>query len=520
MHTTEGAALRRGAGLSEAASTAVDGGRRHLVATGIVPTVGKRRGWLVRRVLVLADVLGLSLAFVATQSFFPSGGEIAHQTEVLVFVATLPAWIIVAKLYGLYDRDQARTDHSTVDDFVGIFQLASVGAWLLAACALLTASFDLQLRKVLLFWASAIVLVTCARAVGRTLVRRDARYLQNTVIVGAGAVGQLLGRKLLNHPEYGINVVGFVDAEPKDRRPDLEHLTLLGGPDRLPEIVRLYDVERVVIAFSNESQQETLDLIRSLKGSYVQVDVVPRLFELLSPQVSLYAVEGLPLVGLPPATLTRSERLVKRGVDIILSGLGLVLLTPFFALIALLIKLDSRGPVFFRQVRMGEGDRTFRIIKFRTMCADAEERKAEVAHLNKHACAGGDPRMFKIPDDPRVTRVGRFVRRYALDELPQLINVLKGEMSLVGPRPLILAEDQHVADWARSRLELKPGVTGLWQCLGSSAIPFEEMIRLDYLYVTSWSLWNDLKLMFQTIPALLHSPDPSRPSEEPACTAT
>jgi lipopolysaccharide/colanic/teichoic acid biosynthesis glycosyltransferase len=138
------------------------------------------------------------------------------------------------------------------------------------------------------------------------------------------------------------------------------------------------------------------------------------------------------------------------------------------------------------------------------MCADAEERKAEVAHLNKHAQAGGDPRMFKIPDDPRVTRVGRFVRRYALDELPQLINVLSGEMSLVGPRPLILAEDQHVADWARSRLELKPGITGLWQSLGSSAIPFEEMIRLDYVYVTSWSLWNDLRLLVQTIPALLH----------------
>jgi lipopolysaccharide/colanic/teichoic acid biosynthesis glycosyltransferase len=136
------------------------------------------------------------------------------------------------------------------------------------------------------------------------------------------------------------------------------------------------------------------------------------------------------------------------------------------------------------------------------MCADAEERKAEVAHLNKHARNGGDPRMFKIPDDPRVTRVGRSLRRYSLDELPQLVNVLKGEMSLVGPRPLILVEDQHVTDWARSRLDLKPGVTGLWQSLGSSAIPFEEMIRLDYLYVTNWSLWNDLRLMCQTIPVV------------------
>jgi exopolysaccharide biosynthesis polyprenyl glycosylphosphotransferase len=282
-------------------------------------------------------------------------------------------------------------------------------------------------------------------------------------------------------------------------------LLLLGGTERLREVVELYDVERVVIAFSNDSHEQTLALIRSLKDVRVQVDIVPRLYELLSPRVGLYAVEGMPLVGLPPAALAASERLVKRTMDLVFSTLGLLVLAPLFALIAALIKLDSPGPVFFRQVRMGKGGRTFRIVKFRTMCADADARKAEVAHLNKHARAGGDPRMFKIPDDPRVTRVGRVLRRYALDELPQLINVLRGEMSLVGPRPLILAEDRYVADWARSRLDLKPGVTGLWQCLGSSDIPFDEMVRLDYLYVTSWSLWNDVRLMLQTIPALLRT---------------
>jgi lipopolysaccharide/colanic/teichoic acid biosynthesis glycosyltransferase len=171
-----------------------------------------------------------------------------------------------------------------------------------------------------------------------------------------------------------------------------------------------------------------------------------------------------------------------------------------FGVIALLIRLDSRGPFFFRQVRMGARDRTFRIFKFRTMVADADARKHEVAHLNMHIT--DDPRMFKIPNDPRVTPIGAFLRRYSLDELPQLINVVKGEMSLVGPRPLILEEDRHVAEWARKRLNLRPGVTGLWQVLGRSDIPFDEMIRLDYLYVTNWSLWNDLRLLFQTVPAL------------------
>jgi exopolysaccharide biosynthesis polyprenyl glycosylphosphotransferase len=502
METTEGAALRPGAVLYEAASAAfVD--RRLQVVPSAALGAGKRRGWLVRRVLLLADLVGLSLAFVATQYFFAPGGEIGQRAEVLVFLATLPGWILAARLYGLYDRDEARTDHSSVDDFVGIFRLASVGAWLLAACVLLTPSLDLQLRKVLLFWASAIVLVTAARATGRALVRRDVRYRQNTIVVGAGSVGQAFARKALSHPEYGINIVGFVDDQPKARREDLDELLLLGGMERLRELVDLYDIERVVIAFSNDSHEQTLALIRSLKDVRVQVDIVPRLYELLSPRVGLYAVEGMPLVGLPPAALAASERLVKRAMDLVLSALGLVVLAPLFALVAVLIKLDSSGPVFFRQVRMGQGGRTFRIVKFRTMCADAEERKADVAHLNKHAGAGGDPRMFKIPDDPRVTRVGRFLRRYALDELPQLINVLRGEMSLVGPRPLILSEDRHVDSWARHRLDLKPGMTGLWQVLGRNEIGFDEMIRLDYLYVKNWSLWTDLKLILHTVPVLL-----------------
>jgi lipopolysaccharide/colanic/teichoic acid biosynthesis glycosyltransferase len=183
--------------------------------------------------------------------------------------------------------------------------------------------------------------------------------------------------------------------------------------------------------------------------------------------------------------------------------LALLALAPFVGMVALLIKLDSRGPVFFRQVRMGAGERAFRMWKFRTMVMDAEARKAELAHLNAHAKAGGDPRMFKIPSDPRVTRIGSFLRRYSLDELPQLINVLTGEMSLIGPRPLILEEDEHIREWGRKRLLLlKPGITGLWQVLGRSAIPFEEMVKLDYLYVTTWSLTGDFKLLLQTIPAI------------------
>jgi exopolysaccharide biosynthesis polyprenyl glycosylphosphotransferase len=258
----------------------------------------------------------------------------------------------------------------------------------------------------------------------------------------------------------------------------------------------------VIVAFSNSSHEETLALIRSLRDYTVQIDIVPRLFDILGSNIGLHGVEGVPLIGLPPAELPRSTKLVKRALDIVAALAGLVVLAPFFGFAALCIKRQSAGPVFFRQVRMGSGEQTFRIFKFRTMVADADARKEEVAHLNIYEQTG-DTRMFKVADDPRVTRFGAFLRRYSLDELPQLINVLKGDMSLVGPRPLILEEDCHVSDWARRRLTLKPGLTGLWQVLGRNDIPFEEMTKLDYLYVTSWTLWGDLRLVLRTIPAIL-----------------
>ena len=219
----------------------------------------------------------------------------------------------------------------------------------------------------------------------------------------------------------------------------------------------------------------------------------------------MHTVEGLPLLNLPSMSLSRSSRFLKRGADIGIAAFAIVLCAPLFAMIMALIKLDSAGPVFFRQRRVGERDNIFEIWKFRTMGVDAEARKHEIAHLNMHAARGGDDRMFKVPNDPRTTRIGQLLRRYSLDELPQLFNVLTGEMSLVGPRPLIPDEDQHVTSWGRRRLDLKPGITGPWQVLGRSGIPFHEMVNLDCLYVTSWSMWGDVKLMMKTLPVFLRS---------------
>jgi len=388
-----------------------------------------------------------------------------------------------------------------------VFHVVTIGTWLFVAGAWLTGLADPSLAKIASFWAFAIVLVTTARGCARAFSHRRPSYVQNALIVGAGEVGRLVAAKFRHHPEYGVRVLGFVDANPREAVDDTDALPVLGAPDRLPQIAAALGVDRIVIAFSSERHEATLELIRSLKDLDVQIDLVPRLFEVFGPNVGVHTVEGLPLLGLPPFRLSPSTRLLKRGLDLAVALPALVLLAPGFAVIGALIRLGSPGPVFFRQTRVGAGEHAFRIYKFRTMVADAEARKPAIARLNKHARDGGDPRMFKAPGDPRVTRVGRWLRRLSLDELPQLVNVVKGEMSLVGPRPLILDEDEYVVEWARRRLDLKPGITGLWQVLGRDGIPFEEMVKLDYLYVTECSLLNDVKLMLRTLPALVRPRD-------------
>ncbi|MDQ3866709.1 MAG: sugar transferase [Actinomycetota bacterium] len=453
--------------------------------------------------LVLADVVALGCAFAIAEAFSPGQPKNDHVgvgAEIALFAMTLPAWVVVAKLHGLYDSDEKCTDHTTVDDLVGVLHLVTLGMWFFVFAGWATGWADPGVGKLLSFSLLAIALVTVARVVARAASRRSSVYVQKAVIVGAGVVGQLVARKLRSHPEYGIHVVGYVDSDPLDEADPDAGLPVLGDVDRLPALIEVFDIQRVVVAFSRDSHDAMLRVLRVLRDSNVQLDIVPRLFEVIGPNACLHAVEGLPLLGTPPVRLSRSSRLAKRVVDVALSAIGLLLLSVPIAVIGLLIKLDSRGPIFFAQVRMGSGEKTFRIFKFRTMRTDAEDLKSELRHLNMHLA--GDSRMFKVSNDPRITRVGRVLRRLSLDELPQLINVLVGHMSLVGPRPLILEEDEHVREWARTRLNLKPGMTGLWQVLGASDIPFEEMTRLDYVYVTNWSLWGDVRLILRTLPAL------------------
>jgi exopolysaccharide biosynthesis polyprenyl glycosylphosphotransferase len=337
------------------------------------------------------------------------------------------------------------------------------------------------------------------RSLARTYVSR--RFsAERVLVVGSGSVAQVVTRKLRNHPEYAVEIVGCVDEswpEYEGETTDALALRRLGDLSEFERVCREHAVERVVIAFSTIKHERLLELISTSKRLALKVTVVPRLFEAMGHLVEMDQVEGMTLMGLRGLTRTRSTLMLKRGLDLIGATVGLVLLAPVLAAVAVVIKLDSPGPVLYRQRRIGRGNEGFGMYKFRTMVRNAEELKASLWHLNEATAP-----MFKITDDPRITRVGRFLRRTSLDELPQLFNVLRGEMSLVGPRPLVPLEDDHVIGLHRARLDLTPGLTGPWQVMGRTAIPFQEMMKLDYLYVAEWSLWNDIKLMLRTAPVV------------------
>jgi len=460
----------------------------------------RHRGWLVRRALLAADVTSLVLAYVLAKLIVSGTPGSRPGLEFAVLALMLPVWVVGAKLAGLYERDEEHVDHSTVDEVVGVFHLVTLGAWCYFVTAWAAGVGDQHVARLVIFWLLAAVLVVAGRGVARAAARRSPSYLQNTIIIGAGDIGQLAARKLLQHPEYRINLVGLVDAHPRPRRPELDHLALVGPPERIGEIVTLLDIERVIIAFSEADHEELLKMIRELRKFDVQIDVVPRLFEIVGPKAGIHAFEGLSLVGLPPARMSPSSRFLKRAADYVVALAMLLVLAPVMLLIALAIRLDSPGPVLFRQRRLGREMRPFTVLKFRTMRVDTDQEEHR-RYIESIATKDASPRgngLYKLDRSDAVTRVGRILRKTSLDELPQLFNVLAGEMSLVGPRPCLDYETKEFAEHHFERFLMPPGLTGLWQVTARAKSTFAEALDMDVEYVRGWSLSLDLHLLLKT----------------------
>lgn len=459
----------------------------------IVATDRRPRDYLLRRALALADLLAVVGAGSMALAVSPDASGVVG---LLSLLATLPLWLVLFRLYGLYERDVKRVTASALDDLPALFHAFVVGTLLVWLYLRLVRGHGFVLVEAAAFCAVGILLASVLRVVARRAVLRLSGP-SRVVVVGQSPTTAALVRKMRAHPEYGLEPVGQVSLDASTgTEPGLPHLGRLEELD-LRRLAARDDVERVIVQAEDLSDEEMMDLVHACGAASVKVSVVPGHVNALGPSVAIDEIEGLTILGLNPLVLSRSSRMLKRSLDLAGAVVGVLAAAPLLLAIAVAIRIDSPGPVLFRQRRIGRGSQPFTVLKFRTMVVDAEERTEELS------AASDDPDWLKLDHDPRVTRVGRLLRATSLDELPQLWNVLTGTMSLVGPRPLIDSEDELIAGWSRARLDLAPGVTGLWQVMGRTDIPFRDMVSLDYLYVTNWSLWVDVKLIVRTVPAVL-----------------
>jgi exopolysaccharide biosynthesis polyprenyl glycosylphosphotransferase len=470
----------RGVGFSRPADPA-------LLLESRPPASVRHRDRVFRRVLVAADVFaGLLVVGLAMRMYGADGPGVTA-------LALVPLIVVINTTSGLYKRDELLLRKSTLEEAPALFQaatLTTVAAFLLESAVLAT---PMGARLFAVTWLGLSIMAIACRVAARAIAR-GVTAPERCLLVGDAAVAARLESKLVASPNVKASFVGRISQEAE---PDSHGAGVLGTPEELQRVVLEHDVERVIVAGDTGEHQSVLEAIQSAKALGVRVSVLPRMFEVVGSSVAFDYLDGLTIFGVRRFGLSPASRRVKRAFDLVGSALCLVVLAPLMAMIAIVIKLSSRGPVLFRQTRVGRDGHTFEMLKYRTMQDGADARKAELRSRNE---ADG---LFKIADDPRITRVGRLLRRTSLDELPQLFNVLRGQMSLVGPRPLVLDEDQRIQGWYRRRLSLTPGMTGDWQIFGAARIPLREMVTIDYLYVSNWSLWADIKILLRTIPCVI-----------------
>ncbi len=439
----------------------------------IAHRMGPWRDALLRRMLALADavsVLAVSLSLGAVL-----GGQFAQLLWSAMF---LPAWLLLAKIHGLYDRDHRAMRHLTVDELPALFIWATTGTSLLTLFLAITPAGSLSaaaaVRSWLIVLLSAFVLRACCRLLWRWITP-PAR----TLIIGGGALGAATRRKIQLFPDIHVEVVAERDNL------DVAELWDAAGDLRA--------IDRVILASQAMDEEQIAGLISFCRRRRVNLSLVPPVRGMLGTAVQLNHLADLPVVEYNTWDISRSTVFLKRAFDVTVSLLGLVLFSPLFLLIPVMILVDSRGPVLFSQVRAGMGARPFRMLKFRTMVQDAEAQLPQLVSFDSLS----EP-MFKLPNDPRVTRMGRLLRRTSVDELPQLVNVLMGDMSLVGPRPeQVELVERYTADQS-FRLAVKPGVTGPMQVYGRGHLTFEERLAVERDYIENLSLARDLRILALT----------------------
>lgn len=357
--------------------------------------------------------------------------------------------------------------------------------------------------RLIFFYAGAfiVILLSFSRLIKNLWqqhMRRRGISVARAIIVGAGEVGRTVMRTIVAHPHLGYEIVGFVDDDPVKGTTDIGRFKGLGGLDNLSLLVQDEAIDEVIITLPWQYHRKIMAIMAQCERENVRARIVPDLFQMTISRMAITEMAGIPLIGVKHVRISAFALLLKRVVDVALATSVLVLAAPLMGLVALVIKLDSPGPVLFRQERVGKGGKPFTLFKFRSMGVGAEGQKELLRNLNE-----ADGPLFKIKEDPRVTRLGRLLRRLSLDELPQFYNVLRGDMSLIGPRPPLPEEVTQYQPWHMRRLEIAPGITGLWQVSGRSELPFDEMALLDIYYIEQWTPALDVKILLRTIPTVI-----------------
>jgi exopolysaccharide biosynthesis polyprenyl glycosylphosphotransferase len=454
------------------------------------PEGSRRRGALLRRLLALSDWTAL----IATLLFVTAATTSTDVADLFWAVLFSPSWIIVVKLHGLYDHDHRRIRHSTLDEVPSLVSATVLGTLVLDALLAVSPVGPLSPKSAIALGVGTLVGSFVLRGVLRWVWHR-ATPMALGIVVGAPATVDTVARRVVTHPETRLHLVGYLSNSTEE---DSAELVRLGTLSDISEVAAVAGIERVVVTEQQMSEPAAERLIEECKELGLALTFLPQHYGLLGPGIELNRLAELPVLDFRFSDPPRSTQAMKRAMDVFFSALVLAIVSPILVLASLAILIDSGRPVFFRQKRAGKDGETFTMLKFRTMVADAEERLGELIDLSKL-----DEPAFKIPDDPRVTRVGKFLRRTSIDELPQLINVLRGQMSLVGPRPEEEAVVALYDERQRGRLAIKPGLTGPMQVYGRSDLTFEERLAMERDYLDNLSLLTDLQILIRTPRAIV-----------------
>jgi exopolysaccharide biosynthesis polyprenyl glycosylphosphotransferase len=407
------------------------------------------------------------------------------------YIKALPiiiiSWIGGGYLYGLYRR---RKDITPLEEIQTFIKSVLLGAGIVMSIAFLFREFYLGRSVVLLFNIYTFFLLGIFRLIYHKVereLRKRGYGRRNVIIVGAGVTGARVLQKIQDNPEIGFNVIGFIDADPEKVGKKIGGVEVLGTPDKIEDLIKRYQVDEVVIALPSMPRDKVMEWVAEMENTGVRFRLVSEAFSVLSKESRVELVGDFPLLELGSGEVSPFYPVLKRAMDLLIASFLLILTIPLWVIIAIGIKLDSKGPVFFKQERVGYKGKRFVLYKFRTM----------FVHTPPFSESPKDE------NDPRITKFGRFLRRTSLDELPQLINVIKGEMSLVGPRPEMPFIVERYSKWERKRLDVKPGITGLWQILGRKNLPLQENIHYDFYYIKNRSIILDLMILLKTIPAVL-----------------